>query len=196
MYNKIVVPLDGSDLAEVALPHVAEIGKGCNVPLVLLVSVTQPVKARVSSHIVAGEYDAREYHVAPSGGPIPTGNYLTGLLYSPDMKNLKDIPAEVGKMAKTAWNYLSKKAEELEQQGLHTEIRVAFGHPAEEIIRFAEDEKADLIIMGSRGRSGFNQWDMGNIADKVVRTVNVPVLLVKPQSGFKETKPKRRGRPS
>jgi nucleotide-binding universal stress UspA family protein len=73
---------------------------------------------------------------------------------------------------------------------------VLVGNPAEEIIRFARDQKADLIVMGSRGKSGLNRWDMGNVADKVMRAADVPVVLVKPSAGFKETKAKRKGKPN
>jgi nucleotide-binding universal stress UspA family protein len=48
--------------------------------------------------------------------------------------------------------------------------------------------------MASRGKSGFNRWDMGNIAEKVIRATDVTVVLVKPKSDFKETKPRRRGK--
>jgi len=47
--------------------------------------------------------------------------------------------------------------------------------------------------MASRGKSGISQWDTGNIASKVVKAAKMPVLLIKPGPGFKETKPKRRG---
>jgi nucleotide-binding universal stress UspA family protein len=45
-YNKILVPLDGSDLAEIVLPHVEKIAKGCTVPQVILLTVTEPVHVK------------------------------------------------------------------------------------------------------------------------------------------------------
>ena len=45
-YNKILVPLDGSKLAETVLPHVEKIAKGCAMPQVVLVTVTEPVHVR------------------------------------------------------------------------------------------------------------------------------------------------------
>jgi nucleotide-binding universal stress UspA family protein len=195
MYNKLVVPLDGSDLAEVVLPHVIEISKGCHVTEVFLISVTEAIKGKVSSSVIKGELtSSREFHQIPVGTPIQTGNFATGLIYSPDLNDLKDIPAEVGRMAKTAWNYLSQVSDNLKKEGLLTEIKVLTGNPAQEIIGFAEDENADLIIMASRGRSGLSRWDMGNIADKVIRASNIPVLLIKPKAKFKESKPKRQGK--
>jgi nucleotide-binding universal stress UspA family protein len=194
MYNKLVVPLDGSDLAEVALPHVVEIASGCHIAQIFLVSVTEEVKGRVSGAWGKEESATREFHMAPDGRPIPTGSFQIGVVYSSDTKLLKDIPAEVGRMARTAWLYLSKKSDELAQKGLQVEVRVLMGNPAEEIVSFAEEVKADLIIMGSKGKSGMSRWYMGNIAGKVARDTDIPVLLVKPKPGFKETKPKRRGK--
>ena len=46
-YKKIVVPLDGSKLAEIALSHVEEIAAGCNVAEIDLISVTETLKVRV-----------------------------------------------------------------------------------------------------------------------------------------------------
>ena len=194
MYNKLVVPLDGSDLAEVALPHVVEIASGCHIAQIFLVSVTEEIKGSVSSAWGIEDSSNREFHMPPAGGPIPTGTFHTGVVYSSDAKRLKDIPAEVGRMAKTAWNYLSKKSEELAQKGLQVEVRVLVGNPAEEIVSFAEEQKADLIIMGSKGKAGLSRWHMGNIAGKVARDTDIAVLLVKPGAGFKETKSKRRGK--
>lgn len=198
MYKKLIVPLDGSDLSEVAIPHAAEIAKSCNVSKVFLVSVTEQIKGTVSRGLVAKETtSAREYHMPPTSQPIPFGTTYpasSGVVYLHDPGAQKEITANVGRMAKTAWTYLSRKSSELEKQGIDAEIRVLVGNPAEEIIRFADEEKADMIIMASRGKSGFNRWEMGNIADKVIRASQVPVLLVKPKQDFKESKPRRRGK--
>jgi nucleotide-binding universal stress UspA family protein len=96
-------------------------------------------------------------------------------------------------MAKTAFNYLEKIGKQLEKKGFQVEVDVLIGNPAEEILHFVDDQGADLIIMASRGTSGFSPWDIGAIADKVVKAAKVPVLLVKPESGFVETKPRRKG---
>jgi nucleotide-binding universal stress UspA family protein len=195
MYNKVVVPLDGSKLAEVALPHLEEIARGCSIPEILLVSVTEEVKGKAPRTYAIEGASAREFHQAPAGGPLPLGSTFSGMVFAADTR-ITDVPAEFGKMAKTAWNYLSKIAISLQKKGLNASISVLVGNPAEEIIRFARDQKADLIVMGSRGKSGLNRWDMGNVADKVMRAADVPVVLVKPSAGFKETKAKRKGKPN
>lgn len=62
-----------------------------------------------------------------------------------------------------------------------TEI-VCSGAPAEEITRFAEEESIDLIVMATHGRTGLSHIVMGSVAEKVMRSSRVPVLVVKPQS--------------
>lgn len=57
---------------------------------------------------------------------------------------------------------------------------VRFGEAAAEIVRFADEERVDLVVMATHGRTGFKHVLMGSIAEKVVRTSRVAVLTVKP----------------
>jgi nucleotide-binding universal stress UspA family protein len=52
------------------------------------------------------------------------------------------------------------------------------GEAAHEIVRLARDESADLIVMGSHGRTGIKHLVLGSIAEKVVRLAHCPVLTV------------------
>lgn len=62
----------------------------------------------------------------------------------------------------------------------------AVGRPFMEIIKVAREEKADLIIMGTHGRTGLEHVLMGSVAEKVVRRAPCPVLTVKhPDQEFK-----------
>jgi nucleotide-binding universal stress UspA family protein len=61
----------------------------------------------------------------------------------------------------------------------HTaEIVVKEGNPAKEIVRHAE--QADLVVMGTHGRSGFERLFLGSVTEKVLRTTHVPVMTVPP----------------
>ena len=55
----------------------------------------------------------------------------------------------------------------------------AVGYPAKEIVGLAKREKAQLIVMGTRGRSKFGRVFMGSVAQEVVSASTVPVVLVK-----------------
>ena len=89
MYNKILVPLDGSKLAECALPHVEVLVKGCDTTNVILVSVTERVQG---------------YRVLEGGGQ-PLGQRL--------------IPEAFGKKQKQAQTYLDRIAKTLAAKGIN-----------------------------------------------------------------------------
>ena len=57
--------------------------------------------------------------------------------------------------------------------------KLAFGDEAGEIIRVAEETKADVIVMGTHGRSGFSRLLMGSVAEIVQRSAPCPVLTVR-----------------
>ncbi len=57
----------------------------------------------------------------------------------------------------------------------------AVGEPAAEILEAAKDARADLIVMGTHGRTGLEHALMGSIAERVVRRAHCPVLTVRPQ---------------
>ncbi|MBE0522950.1 MAG: universal stress protein [Methanosarcinales archaeon] len=53
------------------------------------------------------------------------------------------------------------------------------GHPAEEIIKLAEDKSADIIVMGTLGKSGLDRFLLGSVAEKISRTSKIPVMIVR-----------------
>lgn len=188
-YKKIVVPLDGSKLAEIALSHVEEIATGCNVAEIDLVSVTESLKVQVPGSepvqfVASGQFRGESTFVDNMGKPelsysVPPGK----------------MPVTLGRMAKAAKNYLLKIAARMEKKGLYPKVYVLVGNVAEQIVDFAKNENADLIVMASHGRSGVSHWTVGSVAEKVFRASDIPVLLVKPKAGFRETKPRRKGKP-
>jgi universal stress protein A len=56
---------------------------------------------------------------------------------------------------------------------------IGHGSPAKEIVRIAEDEKMDLIVISTHGHSGWQRLVMGSVAEKVVRSAPCPVLAVR-----------------
>lgn len=65
-------------------------------------------------------------------------------------------------------------------QGIRAEGKVISGYAAEEIINQAKENNADLIVMGTHGRAGLDRILFGSVAEKVVKTSNIPVLTVRP----------------
>jgi len=64
--------------------------------------------------------------------------------------------------------------------GLNAIGKVLVGYPAEEILNLAEEEHADLIIMGTHGREGIDRILFGSVAEKIVKSSKCPVLTVRP----------------
>ena len=64
--------------------------------------------------------------------------------------------------------------------GITVEYRAEEGYPADEVLAVAEAEGADLIVMGTHGRSGVRRAVMGSVAEAVSRNALVPVVTVRP----------------
>ena len=146
MYNRILVPLDGSELAECVLPHVDSIAKGCGVREVVFLRVAEP------------------FHL-PSGG----GVYV-------DSETINRIDAD-NKAA--AQSYLSQLAKRTRYGGVSIKSEVITGAPAESIADYATKNSIDLIAIATHGRSGISRWAWGNVADRVLRSACVAVLMVR-----------------
>ena len=188
-YNKVIVPLDGSKLADSVLPHVEKIAKGCSIPQVILITITEPVQVKTPVGERLERLPERMQSQILYYGNVST---TTSGIVVPG--SLKDLPVTIGKMAKTGYDYLARQAQQLQEKGLQVSVAVLIGNVAEEIVRFAKSENADLIVMASKGRTTLRRWDVGNAAEKVFRSTDIPIFLVKPPPGFKETKPVRKGK--
>jgi nucleotide-binding universal stress UspA family protein len=149
MYKRILVPLDGSKLAECALPHAEALAKGCDTEKVILVSVTERVQG----------YRAFEEPGQPMGQRL--------------------APEAFGKQEKQAQKYLGRIAKAMETKGIKVDTEVLLGNPAEEIIIYAKHPGCDLIVISSHGRSGVSRWTHGSVADRVFRGSPVPVLVMR-----------------
>jgi len=55
---------------------------------------------------------------------------------------------------------------------------VVVGYPAEEILKFVDENDIDLVMMSTHGSSGEKEWDLGDVANKVIHASKVPVWLV------------------
>jgi len=161
MYKKILVPLDGSELSESILEHVITIARSCQVPEMVLLTVIEALDKGISEII-----DAR---------------------VSMDLEQAYQIALDLNQAyIDEIIKYLKKIASSLEEKGITVSIEVLTGKPAEEILRYSKDNKVDLIVMSTHGRSGFSRFVFGSVADKVLRQTDVPVLL-KP-AGSRATK--------
>jgi nucleotide-binding universal stress UspA family protein len=104
-------------------------------------------------------------HVAPIGG-------LT-------QHEMDEVVSGAWKAVQDEGNKATKYVEDLaKRSGVPVERKFIEGHPAEEILKVAEDTPMDVIVMGSIGKTGMNKFLLGSVADKVVRHSRVPVLVI------------------
>jgi len=75
--------------------------------------------------------------------------------------------------------HLQDIADRLAQDGVTATGVVVLGVPVDEINRVAEGQRADLIVMGTHGRTGFRHLVAGSVAERVVRSSKVPVLTIR-----------------
>lgn len=153
-FKKILVPLDGSNLAEGVLPTVKILGTNTGYE-VTLVRVVSPISL-VSK--------VREMAVAFSH------HYATAL------NNVEKHYQE------SAADYLNAIKWELMIEGLTPEVMVSEGEPAEQIIALSRNTERPLIVMATHGRTGISRSVMGSVADRVLRSCSNPVLLIRPQN--------------
>jgi len=66
-----------------------------------------------------------------------------------------------------------------DEHGVPVERALVDGNPSREIVRYAEEEGCDLVVMGTHGRGGIDRLLLGSVAEKVVRSSSVPVLTVR-----------------
>jgi nucleotide-binding universal stress UspA family protein len=95
---------------------------------------------------------------------------------------MADTPVNEESFARVKWSaeenlHIAQHA--LEGQGVSARTRVEYGDPAREIVRIAQDECIDLIVMGAQGQSLFQDLLLGNTAFDVLRLSPIPVLIEK-----------------
>jgi nucleotide-binding universal stress UspA family protein len=150
MFERILIATDGSKFSE----------KAAKVGIEL---------AKLSGGKVIIVYVADISKYVSSAGLIPPFGGV-----SPDAIN--DVVAsirETGEKATLQVNELARAS------GVISKRQIVEGNPPSEILRIAEDEKIDTIVMGSIGKTGLEKFLMGSVAEKVVHNSKLPVLIVR-----------------
>jgi len=174
MYSKILVPLDGSEIAECSLEHVKEIAVGCHIPEVIIMTVVEPVSDGIPGFwgAVAGAQTQMEGQ---------TKGATTAAIDYEKMRAEQLSAASEKKQSELAGGYITGVAARLIKEGLNVSTCVVPGEAADTIIDYAAKNGVDIIVMATHGRSGAARWDFGKVADRVIRTSSVPVLIVSPK---------------
>lgn len=114
---------------------------------------------------LAGWYKAEltAIHVLPP--PLPSADFLPQPLYEPALR--EQVLTELRRFLKPA-----------ESAGIPVRSTILEGDPVAQIVEQARHLPADLVIMGTHGRSGPRRWVLGSVTEKVLRTSPCPVLTV------------------
>lgn len=148
MYKKIMVPLDGSKLAECVLPHLETLVKGCESPQVLFVRAVEPIT-------------------------IPYG------IEAAKITSVEQLTAFETRNKLDAEKYLKEIVDRFRKAGVNAKAEVIFGKAAEALSNFASKNNIDLVVIASHGRSGISHWVWGSVAERLLRSLCVPVLMIR-----------------
>lgn len=74
---------------------------------------------------------------------------------------------------------LSQIQARVQENRIEIQTQVATGHPAEEILSKAREDQVDLIVLGCRGTSGFDQVSLGSISEHVLSHASCPVMVTR-----------------
>lgn len=69
--------------------------------------------------------------------------------------------------------------EQLSTQNINHKTKIIIGDPGPAIVEYANNEKVDLVIIGSRGLNSLQEFVLGSVSHKVVKRVQCPVMVVK-----------------
>ena len=178
MFTKVLIPLDGSELAAGILPYITQIVAKMGMSAVLL-AVVEPddlrLRFRLRERAPSGE-GAGEQLTATSASRIDD----TGAVYRTRIEENAQTAAV--KSLKPASDELSKRG------GIESIVEAVTGDPATEIIKAAERHGCDLIAMATHGRNMIARGILGSVTDKVLHASHVPVLTVAPDDIEAETK--------
>jgi nucleotide-binding universal stress UspA family protein len=151
MFEKVLVCLDGSALAEVILPYVA--AESGSFKKIVLLQVIAPPGVNLPLG-VPGE----------TIGTIPTGATLSRF-----QKETAEAPV-----------YLESKAQPLREQGMDVECVVLEGNANQAITEYARDNEISMIAVATHGYTGLRHITLGSTAEYILKHSGLPVLMVTP----------------
>ncbi|ADJ14782.1 universal stress protein [Halalkalicoccus jeotgali] len=141
MYDRILVPTDGSAGVERAIEQAAALADvhGATIHAVFVVNTAS----------------------------------FASLPMETSWEGVSDMLREDGEKA------LERVRQIADRYGVPVETALIEGTPSKEVVRYAEAEGCDLIVMGTHGRGGIDRLLLGSVAERVVRGSPVPVLTVR-----------------
>jgi nucleotide-binding universal stress UspA family protein len=154
MYKKILVPLDGSELAECALNHVKKNFQDCPAGELVLLSA------------VVVDLPWKELNAGDGGQPV-----------------MFDFRAFTKSFVDKSEKYLAGVQARLSSEGINVKTEtIESNGPSHTITDYAQKNGVDLIVIATHGYTGMKKMLLGSVALKVLHESNVPVLLIRPDA--------------
>jgi len=155
LFEKILVPLDGSEHSSRALEIAIQIAKKFDGKITLVHVYAVGVRPIVMSEPTT---------LTPPSIPI---------MASADFSKVVEAARKAGN------TILANGENKVKAEGVQTETLLKEGHTVQEVLETAKDGKFNLIVMGARGVSKIREILLGSVSDGVIRNAPCPVLVTK-----------------
>ena len=152
MFKRILVPLDGSTLAERAIPHAEQFARIFGASIILL-QVLEPT----SYHENPKAVDPLSWQIRKAEADM----YMQGIA-ARIRENLGENPLIGSEEKKSRVDYSIRE-----------------GKTAENIVNFAHTEAIDLLVISTHGSGGLSRWNISSVTQKVINLIYLPVLIVR-----------------
>jgi nucleotide-binding universal stress UspA family protein len=152
MLKKILVCLDGSEIAERIIPFVTQESLATESKVILLRVVSIPGSLTLD---------------IPGFPAVP--------LHSSSM------PEHLKKEYNTAKAYLKRVAQPIRKQGIQVSGKTLMGSPGPTIVQFAHENNIDVVAIASHGHSGLRNVLLGSVAEYVIREAGLLIMMIRPK---------------
>lgn len=152
--NHILLPTDGSHGAIKAASYAGELAKALGARVTLLY-------VEAGGSVLSNVLGLVEF-----AGGVPE-----------NFESTEDVRRALERQAHE--RELPETSQALGDEGIETETVTVWGHPAEEIVRFSNDNDVDLVVIGSHGRSGLQRAFLGSVSHAVANQLSCPITIVK-----------------
>jgi nucleotide-binding universal stress UspA family protein len=153
----LLVPLDGSELAEQALPYARMLAKLAPTTIHLLHVIAPSVIDRKARH--------EEVMLAAAGDTLES--------HDDEMRHMRGV------LQDEADTYLEQQAETFNIPNCTVERQVVFGLAADQIAAAAERLHSDIVVMATHGAGGLMRWALGSVTTRVLRATNRAVMVIR-----------------
>src|SRR6266545_1722611 len=135
--------------------------------------------SRLSEAVLAEEPHATT--VRPQDEPLTVGVLAPGAVVKVKAAPTAETKAQaIGRITDELRDFLIAEAVPFDRVGIRYHTAVRFGEPGEQIVRYAQKEKVDLIMMATHGHTGLLRPVFGSVASRIVASGVCPVMLVRP----------------